>query len=105
MSRSVSSMAACFPVSGRPPEPRPLVSLAPDRQLDRRPVAAQGLQVRVDGDEFHALDAGLDHPVDGVAAAASDADDLDLGPEGLLHEMEFQFARSVRRSCFPPILP
>ncbi|PKQ14857.1 MAG: hypothetical protein CVT68_09695 [Actinobacteria bacterium HGW-Actinobacteria-8] len=37
----------------------------------------QRLSVRVDGDELGALETHLDHPVDGVDSAASDADDLD----------------------------
>ena len=37
----------------------------------------QSLTVRVDGDELDALDAGLDHAVDGVRSAAANADDLD----------------------------
>ena len=39
----------------------------------------QRLGVGVDGDEFHTLQTDVDHPVDGVDAAASDADDLDHG--------------------------
>jgi hypothetical protein len=38
----------------------------------------QLLQVGVDGDELHLVDAGVDHPVDGVQARAADTDDLDL---------------------------
>ena len=37
----------------------------------------QRLRVGVDGDELDAGEAGVDHPVDGVRAAAADADDLD----------------------------
>ena len=37
----------------------------------------QRLRVRVDGDELDAAEARVDHPVDGVRAAAADADDLD----------------------------
>jgi len=37
------------------------------------------LRVRVDGPELDAAQAGRDHAVDGVAAAAADADDLDAG--------------------------
>ena len=39
----------------------------------------QRLRVGVDGDELDALDAGFDHAVDGVGAAAAGADDLDDG--------------------------
>jgi hypothetical protein len=38
----------------------------------------QGLRVSIDGDEFDVFDAGLDHAVDGRAAGAADADNLDL---------------------------
>ena len=37
----------------------------------------EGLRVGVDGDELHALESDLDHPVHGVDAASADADDLD----------------------------
>ena len=37
------------------------------------------LRVGVGADEVDALDVGADHVVDGVAAAAADADDLDDG--------------------------
>src|SRR6185312_8911430 len=39
----------------------------------------EGLRVAVDGDEVDAANVGLNHPVDGVAAAAADADHFDLG--------------------------
>ena len=39
--------------------------------------AAQRLNVGVDREEIHAGQTGRDHPIDGVAAAAADADDLD----------------------------
>jgi hypothetical protein len=37
------------------------------------------LRVGVDGDELDALKALFDHPVDGIDAAAADADHLDHG--------------------------
>jgi hypothetical protein len=37
----------------------------------------QRLRVRVHGDELDAGEAGLDHAIDGIRAAAADADDLD----------------------------
>jgi hypothetical protein len=40
--------------------------------------AGQRLRVGVGADELHALHAALDHVGDGVAAAAADADHLDL---------------------------
>ena len=42
----------------------------------------QRLQVGVERDELDAVDAGLDHPVDGVDAAAADADDAQDGLAG-----------------------
>ena len=39
----------------------------------------QRLGVGVDGDELDAAQSGVDHAVDGVGAAAADADDLDDG--------------------------
>jgi hypothetical protein len=40
------------------------------------------LQIGVGDEEVDALDAGLDHAVDRVAAAAADADDLDARARG-----------------------
>ena len=53
--------------------------VAADVELDVGVAHQQRLRVGVDGDELHALEALLDHPVDGVDAAAADADDLDDG--------------------------
>ena len=39
----------------------------------------QRLGIGVDGDEFDALQAFVDHAIDGIAAAAADADDFDAG--------------------------
>jgi hypothetical protein len=44
-----------------------------------RIAAVQGLRVGVGADELHALHALVDHVLDGIAAAAADADHLDLG--------------------------
>src|SRR5262249_13890087 len=58
------------------------------------------LGVGVDGDELHAAQAGVDHAVDGVGAAAADADDLDdseVGPAGLSHRHGFH--SSIRSAC------
>ena len=51
--------------------------LTPDVELDVGIAHQQRLRVGVDGDELHALEADLDHAVDGVDATAADADDLD----------------------------
>ena len=40
---------------------------------------SERLRVGVDGDELDPGQAGVDHAVDGVRAAAADADDLDHG--------------------------
>ena len=46
-------------------------------ELDVGVAHQQCLGIGVDGDELHALQAVLDHPVDGIDAAAADADHLD----------------------------
>ena len=51
--------------------------LAADVELHVGVAQQQRLRVGVHRDELDALQAGVDHPVDGVAAAAADADDLD----------------------------
>ena len=51
--------------------------LAADVELHVRVGQQQRLRVGVDGDELDALEAGVDHAVDRVAATAADADDLD----------------------------
>ena len=50
-----------------------------DRELDVGLGGAERLRVGVDGEELDALEAGVDHPRDGVGAAAAGADDLDHG--------------------------
>ena len=50
--------------------------LLTDLELDVRPGGAQHLLVRIDGDEFNALDILLHHMVDHVVSGAADADDL-----------------------------
>jgi hypothetical protein len=64
------SSAAFLPTAGE---------LAADVQLDVGVAHQQRLRVGVDRDELDALEPYLDHPVDGVDAAATDADDLDHG--------------------------
>ena len=48
-----------------------------DVQLDVGIAHEQCLCIGVDGDELDALEAGVDHPVDGVHSSAADPDDLD----------------------------
>ena len=55
----------------------PAGELAADVELDVGVAHQQGLGVGVHRDELDALEADLDHPVDGVDAAAADTDDLD----------------------------
>ena len=71
------SSAAWRPISGSEPAPRPRVMLAADVELHVGVAHEQRLRVGVHRDELDALQARVDHPVDGVAAAAADADDLD----------------------------
>src|SRR5204862_1946532 len=54
-----------------------LCEFAAQLDFDRRARALEGLQVRVGDKEFDALNACLDHAVDGVAAAAAHPDDFD----------------------------
>ncbi len=56
---------------------QPARELAPDVELDVGVGHQQRLGVGVHGDELHALEVGLDHPVHGVDAAATGADHLD----------------------------
>ena len=51
--------------------------LAADVELDVGVAHEQRLRVGVDRDELDALQARVDHAVDGVAATAADTDDLD----------------------------
>jgi hypothetical protein len=51
--------------------------LTPDVELHVRVAHEERLRVGVDRDELDPLQAGLDHPVHRVHAAAADADDLD----------------------------
>ena len=76
---SVSSSAAGRPTFGSAPAPSPFVSLLPICSLTGAALVAQRLQVGVGDDELDAVEAGVHHAVDGVAAAAADADHLDAG--------------------------
>ena len=55
----------------------PTRELAADVELHVGVGQQQRLRVGVDRDELDALQSGVDHAVDGVAATAADADDLD----------------------------
>ena len=71
------SSAAWRPISGSEPAPRPAGERATDVELHVGVRQQQRLRVGVDRDELDALQAGVDHPVDGVAPTAADTDDLD----------------------------
>ena len=76
---------------------QPLGQLGADLDLVRRPgCCVQRLEVGVDGDEIDALDPGLDHPVEGVAAPSADADDPDLGVERCPRRGEISACPSLR---------
>ena len=72
---SYSSWAARRPRSGSEPEPEPAGDRIADVQRLVRGRLLKRLQVGVDRQELDPLDLGLDHPVDGVDAGATDADD------------------------------
>src|SRR5664279_3156223 len=59
--------------------PEPAGDLVADADLVRGIGLKQGLGIRVDADELDAHHLGPDHPVDGIAAPASDSDDTDQG--------------------------
>ena len=65
---------------------QPFGQLVADADVDRSLAAHQRLGVGVDRDELDAVDTGIDHPVDGIAARSTDADDFDAG-EGLAHHV------------------
>ena len=76
---SAWSSAAFLPTSGSAPGAEAAGELAAHVELDVGVAHEQRLRVGVDGDELDALEADLDHAVDGVDATAADADDLDDG--------------------------
>ena len=61
-----------------------LRQLAADLQFDPHGTDPQRLLIRVGDDELDAVEPGLHHAVDGVAAAAADANHLDLRAHLLL---------------------
>jgi len=57
----------------------PASQLATDVKLDVGVAHQQGLRIGIDRDEFNTAQPEFDHSVDGVNAAAADADNLDHG--------------------------
>ena len=95
---SVSSSAADRPTLGSAPAPRPLVSLLPICSLTGAALFLQRLHVGIGDDELDAVESDARHAVDGVAAAAADADHLDAGahPDLFLElQSELRFASGV----------
>src|SRR2546429_1501890 len=76
----------------RPPRSTlfPYTTLFRSLDLHVRVRHQQGLGVRVDRDELHAREPGLDHAIDRVRPAAADADDLDLRERSEEHTSELQ---------------
>ncbi len=70
----LGSLTADLRVAARAEPPR---QLPPDVEFDVGVTHEQRLRVGVDGHELHAVESGVDHPVDGIHAPAADTDDLD----------------------------
>ena len=84
-----SATAADFRIGARA---QAVSQLGAKLDLYRRARHLQRLQVGIGDRKFHAFDTGADHAVDGVAAAAADADDFDLGViAGVFVEMNADF--------------
>ena len=108
----MSSSAAWRPMSRIGAGAQTARHLAADLNLDLRRVELQRLQIGVGDDELDALEAGLNHPVDGVPAAATDADDFDPGAgPGFVGQLQAEILRSAAACsaaaawCFSRALP
>ena len=77
MISSIVSSAAARPISGREPAPRPWVILSPSWIRRSAVEVVERLRIGVGDDEIDALDVGVHHVGDGVAARAADADHAD----------------------------
>ena len=75
--RCTSSSAALRPLLGVGARAEALGDVGTDVQLGGCGVGVERLRVRVDDDELDPFEAEVDHRVDGVAAGAAAADDLD----------------------------
>ena len=74
--------------------------------LDRSARELERLEVGVGDHELDAFEVRLDHAVDGVAAAAADADDLDLGAvDGVFVEMNADVVVGLLAEVFDHRLP
>ena len=60
---------------------------------------AQGLPVRVDGDEFNSPQAGVHHTVHGVVSAAAASDYLDRCKGALFFILEFNHVLNLPTDC------
>ena len=74
---SESSSAARWPIERVTAGAEAAGDLVADPDLVRRVRLEERLRIRVAGDELDAHHLGPDHPIDGVAPAAADADDAD----------------------------
>jgi len=89
---------------------QPAGQLLPDLQPHRRAIRRQRLDVGVEGDEVHPLQARRDHRVDRVAPRSADADDAD--PGGLfalllefIHETLWELGVSLQPPWRPASFP
>jgi hypothetical protein len=77
------------PDFGDRPRPQSFGQAGSQLDLDRGAACRQGLGIGVGADEFHPLQAGLDHGIDGVASPSADPHHLQVGP-GLLILFHFK---------------
>ncbi len=75
---SASSSAALRPISGLAAGSESVGQLDAELNLNRSARKLERLHVGVRNQELHALQGCVNHAVDGIAAAAADADHLDL---------------------------
>ena len=81
----------------------PFGQLLADLELDFSLGAEQGLGVRIGADEGDPFQACHDHVLHGVAAAASDADDLDIRGGGIRFKLHIHHSSSSKKKTrWPP---
>ena len=78
-SSSADSSVALRPVSGSPPEPKAAGQLFTNTHARGGLREHQRLGIGVDGHKVNAVQAFVDHAVDGITAAAANTHDLDAG--------------------------